>query len=207
MLHTIVIYIKELSIVKSAMVLGARQDFGFEICKELLNEGLIVHARDFSEWQTEHHEERWLIIGRNANLDYSNLKQEDIDKRNVDYLFIPLTDFYTGLREDIHNQMISLLRGYFAVEARKSTIVIVQPTVMERKWEDLYLKMEEWKVEMNKKKWNIAEYYIEMSKFDQTEVYFKSGEKYEWVFGNSRERKGHFVKNILEHLDRKKLKQ
>ncbi|WP_062105295.1 hypothetical protein [Bacillus niameyensis] len=186
---------------KSAMVIGARQDLGFEICKELLNEGMIVHARDFSEWQTEQHEERWLFIGRNANLDYSTLNKKDMDRKNIDYLFIPLTDFYVGLREDIHNQIISLLRHYFAVEAIKSTIVIVQPSVMEREWEDLYLKMEEWKVEMNKRNWHIAEYYIGMSEHDQTKVYFKSDEKCEWVLGNSREREGHFIKNILEHLE------
>ncbi len=58
-MHSLIITLKNKGMkkMKSAIVLGARQQFGFKICEELLEDDYLVFAKDFIQWQTNEQKE------------------------------------------------------------------------------------------------------------------------------------------------------
>lgn len=78
---------------ESAIVCGAMHFVGFEVCKELLNHGCIVVAMENEKYAEKYHMEKWLEIGRNANLMRLSIEEirDEIDSAAV--CFIPFIDF------------------------------------------------------------------------------------------------------------------
>ncbi|MED1202503.1 hypothetical protein [Heyndrickxia acidicola] len=83
----------------NSVVLSAREFLGFEICKALLEEGSCVYAFDYGEWDSGLYEEKWLEIGRNANLTFSPVLEEAMIPEKVT-CFIPLFDYATRMDEE-----------------------------------------------------------------------------------------------------------
>jgi hypothetical protein len=97
---------------KDAAVYGARQPFGFELCTQLLERGYCVYAVDHEYWMRESDEEKWLFIGRNANLRYFGLKNGNDDaalpfqpQRHC-LFFIPVIDYAVRHVPEVTEQLI-----------------------------------------------------------------------------------------------------
>lgn len=141
---------------KTAIVLGARQELGFQLCEHLLENDYAVFANDFLLWQDETHEEKWLYIGRNAHLHY--MKSENIadilkkEALTFHYIIIPLIDFYLRdfpeLEEPLIKELTELVNE---VAFTTSIFVFIQPTALEKRNLSLSLKMEQMKLKMKHK--------------------------------------------------------
>jgi nucleoside-diphosphate-sugar epimerase len=83
---------------ESAIVCAARQFVGFEICKELLNHGYNVIAIDNELYLEKKHLEKWMEIGRNANLFEQSIKDSIVQTDSPLLCFIPFVDL-VGLEE------------------------------------------------------------------------------------------------------------
>lgn len=84
-----------------ALVIGAGAFFGFELCKALLDAGYPVTAADQETDPGFLLEERWMEIGRNANLEYQPLSRLSPEKYTC---CIPVYDYYVrDAREDLQD--------------------------------------------------------------------------------------------------------
>ncbi|MEK5392402.1 hypothetical protein NSQ59_18770 [Margalitia sp. FSL K6-0131] len=97
---------------ESTIVCGAMHFVGFEICKELLNRGCSVIAIDNEEQAERFHLEKWLEIGRNANLMRLSIEEirDEIDSETV--CFIPFIDFLRSSEKmnDLLNTVENLIQ-------------------------------------------------------------------------------------------------
>lgn len=77
---------------KKAIVLAAREKLGIHICKQLLDHEYEIYAFDEQGFQTERHEERWMWIGRNANIQLYDMTDHDvkIDQEKTTIVFLPV---------------------------------------------------------------------------------------------------------------------
>lgn len=120
---------------KTAVVFCARQPFGFELCSRLLEKGYDVFAVDHHDWITDEQEENWLLIGRNANLRYFEIENED---ESIQHIFsdkeslyiIPTVDYLSCNNGSARNQLLSLLQGFS--EKEKEWLLLIHPPAMER---------------------------------------------------------------------------
>ena len=85
-----------------AVVWNSRQFLGFTLCKSLLEKGYEVIAFDQQEWLRDYHVEKWMEVGRNANISY----RESEDANQLDAVpsticFIPIYDFFIEYDERI----------------------------------------------------------------------------------------------------------
>ncbi|MBS4193643.1 hypothetical protein [Lederbergia citri] len=154
---------------KSAVVFSARQLLGYEFCVQLLEKGYTVFAEDFMEWQNEDHEEKWLFIGRNANLQYNQLDDLLSAKQNkyIDYVFIPLPDFYSRDFPQIQKQFIDLLKNITKDEAiSQSNFIIIQPSAIHYRNSYFYNEIEKVKSEIHERGTMVMEYYVPVDEQD-----------------------------------------
>ncbi|MGV3467151.1 MAG: hypothetical protein ACO1OT_17910 [Heyndrickxia sp.] len=97
---------------ENAIVCGAMHFVGFELCKELLNHGCSVVAIDNESNTEKSSMEKWLEIGRNANLMRISIEEirDEIDSSAV--CFIPFIDFlsFPGNMNDLFKVVESLLQ-------------------------------------------------------------------------------------------------
>lgn len=103
---------------RHAAVYGARQPFGFELCSQLLEKGYYVHAVDHQYWMREADEEKWLFVGRNANLDYYEIQNED-DHAKLPFkvpknclIFIPVVDYMMRHVSQVRDQLVRQLAAF-----------------------------------------------------------------------------------------------
>ncbi len=95
------------------IVFAARQFLGFELCKQLLDKGYEVTAIDHCEWQQTAHEEKWLSIGRNANLQYFEMgKQPELKVENT-IAIIPIYDYFINENDKIIKKYLRHYGAFF----------------------------------------------------------------------------------------------
>ncbi|MBS4177410.1 hypothetical protein [Lederbergia citrea] len=200
---------------KVAVVFGARQLLGYEFCVKLLEKGYAVNALDYAFWQERQHEERWLFIGRNANLQYFNIEDRDIDEtlqeieessNNTLYYFFPLTDFYARDRPEIHEQLVFLLKKISVRSSiSKSIIVFVQPSAIGKWNRNFSSEIETIKRDMWNKQGKIIEYCIpvDMSTEKGKFVYYQTNKTHEWQKHKMKEHVTDVTEQIISHLEEK----
>ncbi|PKR86752.1 hypothetical protein [Heyndrickxia camelliae] len=94
---------------ENAIVCGAMHFVGFELCKQLLNRGCSVVAIDHGGNTDKYHVEKWLEIGRNANLLRLPIEEirDEIDSSVVCFIpyidFLSLPDKFNGLFNDVES--------------------------------------------------------------------------------------------------------
>lgn len=123
---------------KTAVLFGACQPFGFELCSQLLEKGYDVCAIDHSDWITDEQEENWLLIGRNANLRYMELEnsedsiQQILNGEHCLYI-IPTVDYLKRSNINARNQLIFQLERFSERTKTKESLFVIHPPVTERK--------------------------------------------------------------------------
>ena len=113
---------------EQAIVFAAQQFIGFELCKQLLNEGFEVIALEHEMMLDELAEDKWLEIGRNANLTYEMINNS-LQLNHPSYIcFIPLYDLFiqrnNEIVEDWHKSFTTL---YQLIEPRVELIIFISP--------------------------------------------------------------------------------
>jgi hypothetical protein len=81
-----------------AFVFAAQQFLGFELCDALLEKGWTVTAVD----EDKEMKDKWMEIGRNANLEYVTYTEWDKNVRSEGYVFLP---YYDQVRENKVNYL------------------------------------------------------------------------------------------------------
>lgn len=167
---------------KSAIVLGARQQYGFKLCEELLEQGYQVNAMDFNQWQTTEQEEKWLFIGRNANLHYAPLhEKENISDNQAFMLIVPLIDFYSRQQTEVHDALLSILKKSNESQAQ-TPLVLIQPLTIQRSYSTFFQEIEKIKEDRIKMGAEVLEYHIMIGRDAENEdIYFKNNEKSGWI--------------------------
>ncbi|VEF48702.1 NAD(P)-binding Rossmann-fold domain-containing protein [Bacillus freudenreichii] len=122
---------------KTAVIFGARQPFGFELCSRLLERGFEVYGIDHHQWITEEQEDNWLLIGRNANLRYMELEKTDdtihqalLDERCL--YIIPTLDYLNKNDNGVRNQLVSQLKRIAEGKRARESLLVIQPPSIER---------------------------------------------------------------------------
>lgn len=115
---------------RSAVVFGARQQYGFELCEKLLDLGCYVYAVDHKEWQTDQCEERWMLIGRNAHVELMLINQQQKVKEQLsciekaEYYIIPVLDYAERNYDKTHEQFLQMLDKSLSLKARKQFLFL-----------------------------------------------------------------------------------
>lgn len=123
---------------KTAVLFGARQSFGFELCSVLLEEGYEVFAIDHQDWITDQQEENWLLIGRNANVRYRELSNEKefihqtLMEEECLYI-IPTIDYFNRCNTNVREQLLAQLQGFLEHKNIKECLLLIHPHATERK--------------------------------------------------------------------------
>ncbi len=181
---------------KSAIVLGARQRYGFMICEQLLEQDYQVYAKDFIQWQTSEQEERWLFIGRNAHLQYAHLHEEkNIFDEKVLMIIVPLVDFYSQQKTEVHDLLLSILKEQNSMQIQ-TPIVLIQPSCMQRSYSTFSQAIEKIKEERIKMGGEVLEYHITMGNED---IYFRLNNYSEWI----KNTEGGEIGSVIHHLSEK----
>ncbi|CAN7464418.1 hypothetical protein [Rossellomorea sp. LjRoot5] len=89
-----------------AFVFAAQQFLGFELCNALLEKGWTVTAID----EDEKTKDKWMEIGRNANLEYVPYGEWDKNVRRGSSVFLPYYDQVRGNRAGYLSEVDKLLR-------------------------------------------------------------------------------------------------
>ncbi|MBO0993661.1 hypothetical protein [Bacillus sp. SD088] len=167
---------------KSAIVLGARQQYGFKLCEELLEQGYQVNAMDFNQWQTTEQEEKWLFIGRNANLHYAPLHEnENISDNQALILIVPLIDFYSRQKTEAHDALLSILKKLNELQAQ-TPLVLIQPLTIQRSYSTFSQEIEKIKEDRIKMDGEVLEYHIMIGRdMENEDIYFRDNEKSGWI--------------------------
>ncbi|RWR14527.1 hypothetical protein QNH23_09460 [Siminovitchia fortis] len=122
---------------KTAVLFGARQPFGFELCSLLLEKGYDVFAIDHSDWITDEQEEKWLLIGRNANLRYMELEnvEDSIQQKLSDekcLYIIPTLDYLNRCHPSARNELIYQLERFSERKKTEASLLLIHPPATER---------------------------------------------------------------------------
>lgn len=104
-----------------AIVFTVQQFLGFEICKGLLNKGYEVIAIEHKDMVNDNCVEKWLEIGRNANVTYQLMDKNIESEDHSMTWFVPLYDLFVEKEEkqikdwinrfqELYNQMKSTIK-------------------------------------------------------------------------------------------------
>ncbi|MCR2820995.1 hypothetical protein [Lederbergia panacisoli] len=190
---------------KSAVVFGARQFLGYEFCVQLLEKGYKVFAKDFAEWQNEEHEEKWLFIGRNANLQYEQLEENCIKKINepIHYFIIPLTDFYSNDFPDIHTHFIRIIKTLALDETYKqSTFVFIQPPAIDKRNSNFCSNIENLKSEIRERGMNLVEYCILNNELNKEDAFLFLNSSLDKKWRKMEIASSNITRGIIEHVEK-----
>ncbi|MCJ8005992.1 hypothetical protein ACFFF5_05350 [Lederbergia wuyishanensis] len=187
---------------KSAVVFGARQPLGYELCVQLLEKGYKVYAKDFAEWQNEDHEEKWLYIGRNANLQYEHLNHIFEEKHDsIQYFFIPLADFYKRDFPEIQERFTQLLKEYGKENVfSNSNIVLIQSSAIHFRNSNFYSEIERFKKEIQENITNVIEYCIPINEQDKF-LLSTTNQREDWCTLKISLSSNSIVNEIIEHIE------
>ncbi|MBS4198674.1 hypothetical protein KHA93_03290 [Bacillus sp. FJAT-49732] len=167
---------------KSAIVFGARQSLGYELCVQLLEKGYKVYAKDFAQWQNEEQEEKWLFIGRNANLQYEHLEDflETKQSESIHYFFIPLLDFYTRDFPEIYERFNQILKIIGKDDSLFTTqFIIIHPSAIQVRKSNFYSEIESFIKGIQEKGIKVTEYCVPVNKQDHF-LLFTSNSQESW---------------------------
>ncbi|MFK4998168.1 hypothetical protein ACI2OX_14920 [Bacillus sp. N9] len=101
---------------------------------------MLVNALDHEEWQTEKHVEQWMLIGRNANLTltlYNDENEEEMERFGftpIDYLIIPLIDYYEQGDPRVLKQLIRLIEPFYEDKRHHDALFIFTTNGGESRW-------------------------------------------------------------------------
>ncbi|MGE6260212.1 hypothetical protein ACQKCU_20415 [Heyndrickxia sporothermodurans] len=112
-----------------AVVFNAQQFLGFEICKELLNKGYEVLAIEHKGMVHDVNKEKWLEIGRNANVTYQ-LMGDKMDFQDPTYnWFVPLYDFISEKEDSLFDEWLyHFQRLYDEMKCLVKKIIFINPS-------------------------------------------------------------------------------
>ena len=201
---------------KTAVVFGARQFFGFEICSQLLDKGYYVHAIDHQNWQKKDHKDKWLFIGRNANLKYTNIEEQtDVFRQTnipeLPYLYIfPLVDYYSCNDSIVRDQLTIMLEELATSPSpSESLFIFLQPSAFPMNDSQFNGKMEELITEIRNEH-KVFEYSLLISEYIHEDHFFyinnEEAANWERVENGSHakhEQVEELVKKVITHLEKK----
>jgi hypothetical protein len=144
----------------NSIVLAAREFLGFEICKALLEEGNSVYAFDYGDWKSGVFEEKWLEIGRNANLTYASILEAAAIKEKVT-CYIPLFDYLTRIDEEsIYFIKKDLIRFIKKMQDNIESYVLIVPSQLlnnhREEHEMIYLILQDCLDIMKEQNWQVV---------------------------------------------------
>lgn len=116
-----------------ALVFGAQQFIGFELCKALVNQGYEVLAIDEQQQEEMLENNKWMEIGRNANLQYREIG-ESIELQDNMICFLPIYDYYIVEKKDILQKVYSKLEDM--MDAIHKVVVISPTQCFKSEWEE-----------------------------------------------------------------------
>ena len=148
---------------------------------------VLVIGKDHKIWLDERHEEKWMFIGRNANLQYKNIDdhtdQWGISSENILYYIIPLTDYYSQSIhiDEVHEQLIIQLRNLSALDSNSNSLfVFIQPSSISRNYAKFSSEIESIKIDMRRKQYKIVEYCFNIDPSnEQGRFYFYSSHEFQ----------------------------
>ena len=185
-----------------AVVFAARQQNGFSLCVELLEKGYTVYANDHSLWQNAEHEEKWLFIGRNANLHYLDGECEEIyqaikDGETDQFLcFIPLIDYFDRDVSSVHKDLVKRIQFFSSSGERNFTFIFIQPSAITIKQSPFYNELESMKKNIQENH-QVVEYFIsDLDKNNNPFFYTSCTERIEVDSEQPR-----LIKEIINHLE------
>ncbi|MBS4218019.1 hypothetical protein KHA96_06740 [Bacillus sp. FJAT-49711] len=193
---------------KSAVVFGARQLLGYEFCVQLLEKGYKVLAKDFAKWQNKEQEEKWLFIGRNANLQYEQIEENSLGKiyEPVHYFFIPLPDFYSKDFPDIHHHFIHIIKTLTLDELfTQSIFVMIQPSAIDKGNSNFCSNIEKLKTDIRERGNKLIEYCMLNNNVNkkETRLFFNSSTNDKWRGLDNEFSSVSITKEIIEHIEKK----
>jgi hypothetical protein len=144
----------------NSVVLAAREFLGFEICKVLLEEGSSVYAVDYGDWKNGVFEEKWLEIGRNANLTYASILEAATIKEKAT-CYIPLFDYLTRVDEEsIYFMKKDLIKFIKTVQGYIESYVLIVPSQLlnnnREEHEMIYLMLQDCLGIMKEQNWQVV---------------------------------------------------
>lgn len=185
---------------KTAVVFGARQPFGFEICSCLLEKGFEVYGIDHEQWISQEQNDNWLLIGRNANLRYMELKKTDkslqqnlLDERGL--FIIPILDYLSN-NNNVMDQLVSQVKGIAEEQRSGDSLLVIQPPFLERD-QSSYIRNFNDLLQLIKETLQIAEYRLPPSFSDEEKNMDIAGEIVEGQFEKQENRLEYHQENYL----------
>lgn len=202
---------------RTAVVFGARQRFGFEICVQLLDKGYVVRALEHEQWQTEEAEEKWMLIGRNANLTYDELKQgraqslvQSIKEDSI--YIIPLIDYYFKQIKCVQDQLVRQFQLIATCDLASSFFVFLHPSALNREQVTFAKESEVFIQSLRKKGVSLLEYYLPSvtSNHQDRLIFMKQAERGQWKEVNEQLFTTEsltlaFVQEVIAHLEKGKV--
>lgn len=152
---------------KSAVVFGARQQYGYEICAKLLEFGWIVYGIDHEKWQTEEKEDRWMGIGRNAHLQLMIIEQHKKNAALIDYsknphmYIIPVLDYDAYHLDVMHDQLILMLEHLSKLQQdTKPLFLFIQSAASKRNQSEFQQNLEILLEQMRRDQQHVIQYFL-----------------------------------------------
>ncbi|MGE8205206.1 hypothetical protein ACQKP0_11620 [Heyndrickxia sp. NPDC080065] len=112
-----------------AIVFTAQQFLGFELCKGLLEKGFEVTAVEHKDMINNECEDKWLEIGRNANLSYQLMNEKIELCEQTSICFVPIYDLFVEKDEKLLNRWIGRFKEiYDELKSNIKLIVLISPS-------------------------------------------------------------------------------
>ncbi len=199
---------------RNVVVYGARQCFGFEMCKQLLEKGYFVHAVDHEQWQTEQNEEQWMFVGRNANLIYDELVGNeqrlcnDIEKHPI--YMIPLIDYCVKQHSDVQEQLVTQLQLLSTRAQTESLFIFVHPLAVQREQETFVKESGQLIQSIRKKEVPLIEYFVPTFSHKGGNIFMREAEREQWKKIDEQcvthdATVSRFVKEMIIHLEKEQV--
>ncbi len=166
---------------RSAVVFGARQQYGFEVCAKLLDLGCYVYAVDHANWQTEECEDRWMQIGRNAHVELMLINQQQSVKdqprvmEQAECYIIPILDYTNHKYDRSHEQLLRMLDMYVPWESSKK-FIFLHGFKSNMNHHTLHKKVESFVRNVGKNNHQVKEYYLPPAEM-QGYIYLQTNNK------------------------------
>lgn len=193
---------RELRKLRTAVVIGARQFFGFQLTLHLLENGYEVMAYDYPEWQSEKHNEQWMFIGRNANLHYREIQEDNLSLTNCHIIFIPLVDFFQNNLKIVQEKIVKLLQAIGKNKQENLTIVIILPFTIPLDFKNFYIELFSVIQTLKENEEKVVEYTLPLTS-KENYIYFQTRTEQKWLDWNKGKQMDDdsLIDYILDHLE------